>query len=224
MKKFTVIVPHYDKSISDKDFLRGMESLNNQTFKDFEILLYHDGPASRSIPDISHISQVRKIEITEKRIGDWGHSLRDKGIKESEGEWIVHFNPDNVLYPNALEEVNRVSNLSYEKYPCINIGRIIGKNNIIIMPIKMRGHFIYGLDGLTGIRVKELADNHWTIFTGFPAQYSYIDCMQLVMKKDLWMSYGGWYDKHEAGDGMMYHRFVQEHGARYCGEILGEHW
>jgi len=37
--KFSIIVPHYDKSISDESFIQGMTSLKNQTFKDFEVLL-----------------------------------------------------------------------------------------------------------------------------------------------------------------------------------------
>jgi hypothetical protein len=61
------------------------------------------------------------------------------------------------------------------------------------------------------------------ILTGSPAIKHNIDCMQLVMKKDIWVKEGGWKDKTEQSDGNMYPYFVKKYGARYCYDILGEH-
>ncbi len=44
MPLFSIIVIHYQGTIPHDVFCRGIRSLQAQTFKDFEILAYHDGP------------------------------------------------------------------------------------------------------------------------------------------------------------------------------------
>lgn len=244
--KFSIIVPHYDRSITDKLFIRGMECLLNQTFKNFEVLIFHDGPPSRPIPNIyKKFPNVKTFE-TKLRENNWGHGNRDRGIKMAKGEYIIHFNPDNILYPDALEEINRVAELPYTEYPGLLFDKrrkalvsnrvlkpltkeeekdfkIYGSNNIIIFPIYMIGHFRFGLYSLTSTRVKKITNQKY-ILTGDPAIKYNIDCLQLVMKRELWLSYGSWYDKSEQADAIMYPKFVHENGARYCSKILGEHW
>ena len=44
MPLFSIIVVHYQGTVSREIFARGISSLQNQTFRDFEILCYHDGP------------------------------------------------------------------------------------------------------------------------------------------------------------------------------------
>jgi hypothetical protein len=66
--------------------------------------------------------------------------------------------------------------------------------------------------------------DNYMIFTGYPTIRNNVDAMQLVMKKDKWLAYGGWKDLREQGDGNMYPEFVSMYGARYCNKILGEHW
>src|SRR5687768_14120246 len=95
---FSIVVVHYQGTVPHDIFLRGIESLRSQTFRDHEILVYHDGPLLE--PDVATPVPIRP---TEKRFNDWGHSLRDIGIREARGEYILHFNADNILYPVALE-------------------------------------------------------------------------------------------------------------------------
>lgn len=209
--KFSVIVPHYDKSISDEIFSRGMDCLLNQTFEDFEVLVYHDGPVSRPIPFTT--DPRFKLKITESREDDWGHSNRNRGIKKAKGEYIVHFNPDNILYPNALECIKEESEKPYSIFPT--------PNDIIVFPILMRG---MQSNGQLLWRDVESAQENYMIFTGYPTIKHNIDAMQLVMKRSRWIAYGGWYETSKESDGNMYPRFVREVGARYCSEILGEHW
>jgi hypothetical protein len=207
--KFSIIVPHYDGVISDEFFIQGMQCLKNQTFKDFEVLIYHDGPTSRPIPDVDIPNSI--ITITKKRYNDWGHSLRDMGIRVAKGEYIVHFNPDNILYDTCLEELDKLSKIEIKQQPT---------SEILIYPILMKG---MQTNGLVVWREKSQADKKHMIFTGFPTIKYNIDCMQLVMRTRTWLGFGGWQNKAETSDGDMYPKFVQIFGARYCNKILGEH-
>ena len=208
--KYSIIVPHYDGAISDEKFIRGMTCLKNQPFKNFEVLIYHDGPTSRPIPDVG--LENSKIKVTQKRYNDWGHSLRDMGIRDANGEYIIHFNPDNILYENALDRIEDILTLEVEI--------LSSKKEIVIFPIRMMGVVS---NGHYYCRFKELEDMVQIILTGSPTIKHNIDCMQLVMKKDIWVKEGGWKDKTEQSDGNMYPYFVKKYGARYCYDILGEH-
>jgi glycosyltransferase involved in cell wall biosynthesis len=209
--RFSIIVPHYDGAISDDRFLRGYSSLVNQVnAPHYEILIYHDGPKSRPIP------QGIPVIETSQRQNDWGHSLRDLGIREAKGEYIIHCNADNVLYPFALQEMEKEL---LRQRP--HIGNFEDKNEIVIFPILMRG---MQTNGSYVWRETGNEENIWMIFSGFPTLKYNIDCMQLVMKREIWLMEGGWKDKSEESDGNMYPHFVTKYGAKYVGRILGEHW
>lgn len=218
--RFSIIVPHYDGAVSDEELIRGLESLKNQTFKDFEVILLHDGPLSRKLPSLEKFNLNITTFVTEKRYDDWGHSLRDMGIKKAKGEYLLFFNADNILYPQALEEIYRVSRDNVYRKADMN-GYKWNSDDIIIYPIYLKGQ-TYNGHGVTRHKGKE--NEVKCILTGYPVRTNFIDCMQLVMRRSKWDYYGGWYDKSFASDGAMYTRFVNENlGARYCDEILGEH-
>lgn len=222
--RYSIIVPHYDGSISDETFERGIKCLLDQTEQNFEVLLYHDGPVSRPIPEVyKQFGDRCRLMITETRENNWGHSNRDRGIKSAKGDYIVHFNPDNILYPYCLQQISSV--IDNHTYPFNkNYGQnCLISNNIIIFAIYMNGHFRFGSPKFKAFRFKKSQSSHRSIFTGDPCVLGNIDCLQLVMKRNLWLTYGGWYNKDDISDGLMYQRFVNDHGARYCSEILGEH-
>lgn len=212
MPLFSIIVPHYQGVIPPEIFQRGIASLQQQTFKDFEILAYHDGPlldpaAPLPVP----------LRCTEIRHNDWGHSLRDRGIHEASGDYIVHFNADNILYPRALEliaaEIRRPPRIVD---PANNV---LDTDNIVIFPVAM-----VGLQRVNG-KVFQFKGSppFFTILTGNPPIVRNIDAMQLVMKRSLWLAEGGWSDKRELSDGYQYQRFAAKYGYREVGPVCGEH-
>ncbi|MFL0789888.1 MAG: glycosyltransferase [Prochlorococcus sp.] len=213
--KFSIIVPHYDKAVSDEVFDRGMSCLLGQTCKDFEVFVYHDGPISR--PLLMPEDDRFNMRITAQRANDWGHTNRNKGMSEAKGEYILHFNPDNILYSFALQKIIDEAGKSYRHIS----PSFAPPNDIIVFPIVMRG---MQTNGHILWRDTTTLPQNAMIFTGYPAVKNNIDAMQLIMKRSLWASYGGWYDLREDSDGNMYPRFVMENKARYCPEILGEHW
>ena len=203
--KFSIIVPHYDGVISDELFLEGMDSILKSTYKNFEVLVYHDGPTSRPIPqsfksvyDYHNIDY--KIRETKTRYNDWGHSLRDLGIREAKGKYILHFNPDNILYPDVLEGISTLD------------------DDIIICPIILEGT-VRTNKGM----LRTHNPQHKVLMDAYPPVHQNIDAMQLVMKTDLWRKFGGWYDKSEQADGLMYQQFCQKALARYSHHVIGLH-
>ena len=207
--RFSIIIPHYQGSIDHDTFLRGVNSILNQTYKDYEIICIHDGPL------LTKEAFPVEVICTQKRYNDWGHSLRDWGMKKANGEYILHFNPDNVLQPNALEVLATYS------------------DDVLVFAVKMMGMIEWN-DPETGNLVRAYAHpdgpneprdyTKHVVLTGNPIQYSNIDCMQLVAKTKVWYGVGGWKDKREQSDCAIYTEIGAKHSPTFIDEVLAEHY
>jgi len=223
--RYSIIVIDYDQSVEREYMQRAIRSIMHQTIdhQEVEIILLHDGPKQKSYHDElsqAELNAIDSIVITPKRFNDWGHSLRDIGIRQAKGEYIFHLNADNVLYPNALE---RLSYHADFKYPPIfdKQGSIKNNNDILIFCLYMKG-VVFCNGGFSRRPGEE--DTYSIILTGIPTKFRNIDCMQLVMKRENWLQENGWHNRSRNSDGIMYPEFVQKYGARYIAETLGEHW
>ena len=200
--RFSIIIPHYQGSISHDIFLRGINSVLNQTCTDYEVVCLHDGPL------LKEEEFPVKVTCTNTRYQDWGHSLRDWGIKKASGDYLIFMNPDNVLEPNALEVLS-----NYD-------------DDIIVFGLEM-----------VGMEEKIMPDGSYrrwystprneaksVVLTGNPVAYGNIDCMQLVMKRDKWISFGGWSDKREQSDYFLYSNLDKKYNFKYIADTLGKHY
>lgn len=219
--KFSIIGTHYDKAISDEGMMQCLESVDKQTCQDFEILLYHDGPLSRPLPSFDHLKNKPVFKATKKRYNDWGHSLRDLGIKEAQGEWIIHLSIDNTMFEDALQnilnayEINKAFMEKFDYPPELKKAL-----DLIIAPVIMEG-CIRAPYGMGVARTKN--PEHKLILAGVPPRLDNVDLFQFVVKRALWIKEGGWYDKRERGDGYMIEELTQKYGCTYCNNIIGIH-
>jgi hypothetical protein len=91
--------------------------------------------------------------------------------------------------------------------------------------------FVYGIlkRGLVATRnsfyrFPDLAQQRSLIFGGVPVRFGNIDAMQFVMRRDLWLQVGGWYDRREESDGYIYEKLSKRFVVTAVPDILGEHW
>lgn len=218
MPRFSIIIPHYDGSVSDQQIGRCLNSLSAQSCQDFEVRLLHDGPPSRALPSPASWSFPLSVLPTELRAGDWGHSLRDRAMREAQGEYILHLNADNFLYPNALEVLDLAASAPIEPAPREDLRE---NPAVLVFSIVMRGRMF---NGRLGFWRDKQATHRGLIYTGIPPVAEYIDCMQVVAKRSVWQAIGWWYNKSEAADGVILPAMIQRFGARYVSAVLGEHW
>lgn len=81
-------------------------SLNNQTFKNFELILVDDGSKDDSIKEAK--KELEKTDIFYKIISkeNGGQSTaRNVGIKEASGEWLVLLDSDDTIQTNYLKNL-----------------------------------------------------------------------------------------------------------------------
>lgn len=98
--KFSVIIPTYNRA----DLLdRCLQSLTEQTFKDFEVLVCDDGSTDNSAQVTQKYAEQLNVQYLWE--ANWGGPARprNRGIAASKGEWICFLDSDDWWMPNKLE-------------------------------------------------------------------------------------------------------------------------
>lgn len=109
---FTVLIPLYNK---EKYILNTINSVLNQTFKDFEILIINDGSTDNSLSIVQTIEDDRIRIINKKNEGV--SSARNVGIQNAFYDWICFLDADDSMLPDCLMEMSELIN----DYPDANI-------------------------------------------------------------------------------------------------------
>lgn len=100
MPKIAVVIPLYNKENFIKQTL---ESVLNQTFTDFEVLIVNDGSTDKSWEIVSEFADERIRLYSQENSGV--SKTRNTGIANASGELIVFLDADDYWYPNHLEEI-----------------------------------------------------------------------------------------------------------------------
>ena len=102
MPKVSVLTPLYNTNPS---FLKEMiESILNQTFKDFEFLLLNDSPENKELKKIVESYNDRRIIYLENEKNLGISKSRNKLLELAKGEYIAIFDHDDISLPERLEK------------------------------------------------------------------------------------------------------------------------
>ena len=106
MPKVSVIVPVYNV---EKYLARCVDSILNQTFNDFELILVDDGSPDNSgkICD-EYAERDSRVKVIHKQNGGVS-SARNLGIKTSIGEFITFIDSDDWIEPKMFEQLYNAS-------------------------------------------------------------------------------------------------------------------
>jgi glycosyltransferase involved in cell wall biosynthesis len=120
--KISVIIPtyNYGEFICDS-----IESVINQTYKDFEIIVVDDGSTDNT-PEVVKKYKDRVSYIYKENEGP--SSARNYGIKNAKGEYLCFLDSDDIFLPEKLElqakymEDHRDDNIGliYSDYYCVS--------------------------------------------------------------------------------------------------------
>ena len=124
----SIIIPVYN---TEKYLEECVNSILNQTYQDIEIIAVDDGSTDNSPKILKKYSD--KIKIITKTNGGTASAL-NAGINKATGDWIKWLSADDVLYPNAVEELileaeklqNKKNTILYSNHDRINSsGKVI---------------------------------------------------------------------------------------------------
>lgn len=109
MATISVIIPTYN---AERTILETIESVQKQTFKDFEIVIINDGSSDRTLNLVDEIGDNR-IKIFTYENGGLP-TARNRGISHSTGEFITFLDADDLWTPNKLERQLNLLNANPE--------------------------------------------------------------------------------------------------------------
>jgi glycosyltransferase involved in cell wall biosynthesis len=98
--EITVLIPVYN---GEKYLEQALESVLNQTFKDFEVLVIDDGSTDDSIRILKRFAIIDdRVRVLQKENTGLIDTL-NFGLAESVGNWIARMDQDDIAFPRRLE-------------------------------------------------------------------------------------------------------------------------
>jgi len=197
---FSIVVAHYQGSVSPEEYQRCYESLPDVHDPDVEVLVFHDGP-------LLHIDDGPfHIETTPARANVTGHNLRRLGIERATGTWLLHINADGCFAPDL--------------FPKLRAELETLTTDIAIGSVEMRGlHKKPGYSWYDTPRNPHI----FTVLHGQPLRLGNIDIMQFIAKTSLWKHYG-WPSLSPISDWQAVDRMTREHAHTYLPLLIGRHY
>ncbi len=104
--KISVVIPVYN---AEKDIDRCMQSIYNQTFTDYEVILVNDGSTDQSLEKCrAHAEKDPRVQVIDQKNQGSGPA-RNAGIESARGEYLYFCDADDEIAPNLLERVYAVA-------------------------------------------------------------------------------------------------------------------
>ena len=94
--KFSIIIPAYN---AEKEIERTLQSIQNQTFTDYETIVVNDASTDDTAKIVSKYKDVILIN-NPKNIKAGGS--RNRGIENAKGDYIVFLDSDDWIAENCL--------------------------------------------------------------------------------------------------------------------------
>ncbi|MEL4455021.1 glycosyltransferase family A protein [Lutimonas vermicola] len=109
--KFSVIIPLYNK---EKYIKRAIDSVLNQSFQNFELIVVNDGSIDKSLDVVRSICSEKIVVIDKDNGGE--SSARNAGIKKAKGEFVCFLDGDDEYLENHLKILRDL----IEEFPTFN--------------------------------------------------------------------------------------------------------
>lgn len=124
MLTFTIITP----TLQRPSLRATCESVDNQTFQDFEHIVVVDGPATQLELLVDIMAPNRSVYISGESYRDGGNTPRNLAWQWAKGDWVIYLDDDNVFADDEiLADIADALNDRKEKWAVFPITRLGGK-------------------------------------------------------------------------------------------------
>lgn len=103
---FSVVIPVHNKL---PHLERSINSVLNQTYKDFELILIDDASTDGSSKKLKKFQGENIRVFTRDTPGPGGYAARNLGIEEAKGTWVAFLDADDEWFPNHLEKMSQLA-------------------------------------------------------------------------------------------------------------------
>ena len=106
MIAISILVPVYNV---ERYLNQCLDSILQQTFRDFEVICINDGSTDHSLEIIkSFIAKDKRFKLIDKINTGYGHSM-NQGLSQCQGEYISIIESDDYIQPDMLERLYTVA-------------------------------------------------------------------------------------------------------------------
>lgn len=130
--KVTILMPVYN---AEKYLKEAIDSVLNQFFTDFELLIIDDGSTDDSLKIIRSFHDSRIKIVIHKKNKKLIFTLNE-GIKLSQGKYIVRMDSDDISMPNRLSEQVKFMDLNKQIIASGTWAEAIDKDGKYMFPMK----------------------------------------------------------------------------------------
>lgn len=92
----SIIIPTYN---SGKTIIQTIESVKNQTYTNYEIIVVDDGSTDGTVEILKTIKGIKLITQANQGVS----AARNRGIEEAKGDYIAYLDSDDLWHPQKLE-------------------------------------------------------------------------------------------------------------------------
>jgi len=131
----SVVLPVYN---ADKYLSEAINSIINQTYKNFELIIINDGSTDKSLDLIENYKKNDERIVLISRENKGLVASLNEAINKAKGEYIVRMDADDICFPSRFEEqlLFMIENDLDLCGSSIEIFRKKNKSNILILPEK----------------------------------------------------------------------------------------
>tara|TARA_R110002110_G_scaffold2830_1_gene14161 strand:+ start:92416 stop:93384 length:969 start_codon:yes stop_codon:yes gene_type:complete len=108
---FSVIIPVYNK---EKHIRRCINSVLNQNYTSYEIVIVNDSSTDKSLDEINQFSNSNIIVLSRKEPGPGGYAARNLGALKANGDWLTFLDADDEWLENHLSSISNIINNNSE--------------------------------------------------------------------------------------------------------------
>lgn len=149
----SIILTNYNKSKYLKD---AIESVLNQTYQNFELVIVDDASVDNSNEIIKNYTHLKKVKHIKRKINSKTASIpRNQGVKESSYEYLCFLDADDYWHKDKLFEQIKVlkKNTVLSFTSCDYVNKSNKKINLIVSWIRKKLQKKYYNKGLAGLYV-----------------------------------------------------------------------
>lgn len=129
--KITVILPVYNCELYIQT---AVESILNQTFTDFELLIIDDASRDATVAILKNIPDPRIQLIQKPKNSGYTNSL-NYGLKIAKGEYIARMDSDDISHPERFAKQLAYLDTHPEVVVCGTVYKIVGNDKSISLPL-----------------------------------------------------------------------------------------
>ena len=171
--KYSVIIPVYN---SEKYLSKCFDSVLNQCYEDFEIIVVNDGSTDSSDSIIKNYAEKdSRIKHFCKENGGVS-AARNLGLEMASGEYILFVDSDDELFECCLEQINVYTDKGYDivVYPF----EIVDENSNSV-------DYIYYLDNRNDVYINSSEEKAKVLYAMLLSNKPFAFCWNYAVKKEI---------------------------------------